>query len=93
MLDVVTIPMPSFLAGRQTGNKSGGRIGAFLVGLLAYSNPGLFAETLSPPLPGGHWYDLTLWAGLLVVTAYAMGTLHEYHEARIKELRQTYHEQ
>ena len=64
---------------------------SFLVGLLVYCKPGLFTETLSPQLPGGHWYDLTLWAGLLVVTAYAMGTLHERHERRLQELKQTYH--
>ncbi len=35
MLDAFTLPIPSFLAGRQPGKKAGGRIGAFLVGLLA----------------------------------------------------------
>jgi putative nucleotidyltransferase with HDIG domain len=64
---------------------------SFLVGLLVYYKPGLFTETLSSQLPGGHWYDLTLWAGVLVVTAYAMGTLHERHERRLQELKRTYH--
>jgi putative nucleotidyltransferase with HDIG domain len=63
---------------------------SFLVGLLVYYKPGLFTETLSHQLPGGHWYDVTCWAGLLVVTAYAMGTLHERHERRLQELKQTY---
>ncbi len=35
MLDAFTLPIPSFLASRQPGKKAGGRIGAFLVGLLA----------------------------------------------------------
>ncbi len=63
----------------------------FLVGLLAHYNPSLFAEMPEAQLVGGRWYDLTAWAGILVVTAYTMGTLHEHHEARVKELRQTYH--
>jgi len=63
----------------------------FLVGLLAHYNPDLFAETIGASFIEDRWYDLTAWAGILVVTAYAMGTLHEHHEARVKELRQTYH--
>jgi len=39
----------------------------------------------------GRWYDITAWAGILVVTAYAMGTLHENSRNRLKELRDTYH--
>jgi HD-GYP domain-containing protein (c-di-GMP phosphodiesterase class II) len=62
-----------------------------LVGLLAHYNRALFTEASATPFLEGHWYDITAWAGILVVTAYAMGTLHEHHEARIKELRQTYH--
>jgi len=62
-----------------------------LVGLLAHCNPNLLAETSLPRFHGGRWYDFTAWAGTLLVTAYAMGTLHELHETRIEELRQTYH--
>jgi putative nucleotidyltransferase with HDIG domain len=62
----------------------------FLVGLLAHYNPHLLSES-APAFIDGSWYDLTAWAGILVVTAYAMGTLHEHHESRVKELRQTYH--
>jgi hypothetical protein len=63
----------------------------FLVGLLSHYNPSLFAEMPETQFVEGRWYDLTAWAGILVVTAYTMGTLHEHHEARVKELRQTYH--
>jgi putative nucleotidyltransferase with HDIG domain len=62
----------------------------FLVGLLAHYNPHLLSKS-TITLVGDHWYDLIAWAGILVVTAYAMGTLHEHHESRVKELRQTYH--
>jgi putative nucleotidyltransferase with HDIG domain len=63
----------------------------FLIGLLVHYNPNLLAETETTRFIDGRWYDLTAWAGILVVTAYAMGTLHEHHESRVQELRQTYH--
>ena len=63
----------------------------FLIGLLVHYNPNLLAETETTQFVDGRWYDLTAWAGILVVTAYAMGTLHEHHESRVRELRQTYH--
>jgi putative nucleotidyltransferase with HDIG domain len=63
----------------------------FLIGLLAHYNPNLLAETETTQFVDGRWYDLTAWAGILVITAYAMGTLHEHHESRVQELRQTYH--
>ncbi len=63
----------------------------FMVGLLVHYNPDLLAETRATRFVEDRWYDLTAWAGILIITAYAMGTLHEQHEARIRELRQTYH--
>ena len=63
----------------------------FMIGLLVHYNPDLLAETEATQFVDGPWYDLTAWAGILVVTAYAMGTLHEHHESRVRELRQTYH--
>ena len=39
---------------------------------------------------GERWFDLAVWAGLLMVTAYAMGTLYDIKEARLRELRETY---
>ena len=54
----------------------------FLVGLLAHYNPTLFAQTIGATFVDNKWFDLTAWAGILIVTAYAMGTLHEHHRAR-----------
>jgi hypothetical protein len=59
----------------------------FLVGLLAYVNPLIFVD--SGTAYNGE-YDIIVWGGILVVTAYAMGTLHEREKIRIEELRQTY---
>ena len=36
------------------------------------------------------WSDLTIWAGFLLIFAYATGTLHENAERRLNELKQTY---
>jgi putative nucleotidyltransferase with HDIG domain len=36
------------------------------------------------------WADLAIWAGLLLIFAYAAGTLHEHAERRLHELRETY---
>lgn len=66
---------------------------AFIVGLLAHLNPGIFSEVKAPgpQFVESRWYDITAWAGILVVTAYALGTLHERNKAQLQELRQTYH--
>jgi putative nucleotidyltransferase with HDIG domain len=63
----------------------------FLVGLLAHFNTKLFSNTVDLQFVQGRWYDITAWAGILIVTAYAMGTLHENSRARLEELRNTYH--
>jgi len=59
----------------------------FLVGLIAYVNPLVFVD--SGEGYGGE-YDTIVWGGILVLTAYAMGTLHDREKSRIEELRQTY---
>lgn len=63
----------------------------FLVGLLVHFNTRLFDNTLEAQFIQGRWYDIIAWGGILVVTAYAMGTLHERSQARLRELRDTYH--
>ncbi len=36
------------------------------------------------------WLDFAIWAGILVITAYGMGTLHEHKSRQLGELRETY---
>ncbi|MFQ5882484.1 MAG: HD-GYP domain-containing protein [Candidatus Methylomirabilales bacterium] len=62
-----------------------------LVILVVYFNPVLFTEVAGAPVPEDKWYDVTVWGGIMMVTAYAMGTLYEHKEARVRELRETYH--
>jgi putative nucleotidyltransferase with HDIG domain len=61
-----------------------------LVILIVYFNPRVFTEHGPVRLIAEKWYDVTIWGGTLMVTAYAMGTLYEKDQARIRELRDTY---
>ena len=38
-----------------------------------------------------NWSDLTIWAGFLLLSAYATGTLYEHAQRRLSELRETYY--
>ncbi len=58
-----------------------------------------WVDMMNPSLLGRHsmeingwltWSDLAIWAGLLLVFAYACGTLHEHADRRLKDLRETY---
>lgn len=61
-----------------------------LVILIVYFNPRLFAQAGPVGLIAEKWYDITIWGGTLMITAYAMGTLYDKKEARIKELHEAY---
>ena len=64
---------------------------AFVVGLVTYINPPMFSNSYIRLPLDEKWFDLTIWAGILVVTAYAMGTLYERLQSHVRELRDTYH--
>jgi HD-GYP domain-containing protein (c-di-GMP phosphodiesterase class II) len=63
----------------------------FLVILLALLNPNLFLQQAAELVVGQKWFDIMAWGGILIVTAYIMGTLQEHKERNLIELRQTYH--
>jgi len=65
--------------GRQCTAGGGGR---------QHANPALFAH--SAETEWDKWFDLGVWAGLLTIMAYAMGTLYERKEVHLRELRRTY---
>src|SRR6266852_3763137 len=60
---------------------------ALIVTWLSVMNP---YAILSVQWGGSHqfmgWMDLGVWAGFLMITAYAMGTLYESKEQRLREL-------
>ncbi len=64
---------------------------ALVVALLGLFKPALFTE--GPRLSGmpGLWVDFALWAGVLVVTGYIVGSLYEHKNEQIRELRKTYY--
>src|SRR5690242_20182003 len=56
--------------------------------LLVTSPPSLVAAIGVPVFYD--WAEFSVWAGLLVLTAYAMGTLYERQKDHYEELRRTY---
>ena len=42
-------------------------------------------------IPMQQWLDVTMWGGVLIISAYLMGTLYEHKASQVQELRQTYH--
>jgi len=61
----------------------------------------LWMDLMNPKVLGGSlklgeqglmaWSDLTVWAGFLLISAYATGSLYELGERRLNELRETYY--
>src|SRR5580693_6860527 len=62
----------------------------FMVLILLWRNTGLFAGSARQALNFDEWSELVTWACLLLITAYAMGTLYDKTERHLRELRQTY---
>lgn len=90
MLSFYTLPtiFSAYFFGRRHATLTA-VFSALVVVLLVYSNTTLFTTPLA-----GHidkWSDLGIWAGFLILIAYSMGTLYEFKENNIRELRQTYH--
>ncbi|MGH9504080.1 MAG: HD domain-containing phosphohydrolase [Terriglobales bacterium] len=61
-----------------------------VVVLLTYANPAMFNLRMEYVALDSRWFDITVWGGVLVVTAYAMGTLYERNQKSLKELKDGY---
>jgi len=61
-----------------------------LVGLLTYLNPAMFNRPVEYLSLDSRWFDLAVWGGVLVVSAYAMGTLYERNQRSLTELKDGY---
>ena len=57
---------------------------------LTYLNPSLFIRRADYVPVDSRWIDITVWGGVLVVSAYAMGTLYERNQKSLKELKDGY---
>jgi len=67
-------------------------LSVLLVTMIVYWNPHLFSEQAAFRLIAQKWWDVAFWGGTLMVTGYAMGTLYEKKEARLRELGVAYKE-
>lgn len=61
--------------------------GILVVILVFHFNPQVLQE---PANLQQRWLDLAIWSGILVITAYGMGTLYEHKMKQLTELRETY---
>ncbi len=61
-----------------------------LVGLLTYLNPAMFNRRMDYMALDSRWFDITVWGGVLGVTAYAMGSLYERNQKSVRELKDGY---
>ena len=62
----------------------------FLVVGLTFLHPVLLGGNYLQLRGDERWLDFIVWGGILVVTAYAMGSLYDLKESRMKELRESY---
>ena len=62
----------------------------FLVIVLSLTNGRMFTQSTLVFSEYEHWSELVIWGSLLLVTAYAMGTLYELKENHLHQLRETY---
>jgi hypothetical protein len=58
--------------------------------LLTYVTPAMFNHRTEFMPLDSRWFDVTVWGGVLIVTAYAMGTLYERNQKSLKELKDGY---
>ena len=61
-----------------------------LVVLLTHLNPAMFDRRTENLPIDSRWFDIAVWGGVLVVAAYAMGTLYERNQKNLKELKDGY---
>jgi hypothetical protein len=61
-----------------------------IVILLTYVTPAMFNRRTEYMPLDSRWFDITVWGGVLVVTAYATGTLYEQNLKSLKELKDGY---
>jgi len=64
-----------------------------LVVLVVYFHPPMMPASMHRhafAVPQEKWFDIALWGGILLVIAYAMGTLYERMQLNMRELRESY---
>ncbi|MBW1659420.1 MAG: HD domain-containing protein [Deltaproteobacteria bacterium] len=89
MLGLYTLPtlFSAYYFGRRHATLTA-LLSVIMVGLLVYYNPSWLS--IEQYMPSDKWREIIAWGGILMVTAYAMGTLYERDKKKMEELRQTY---
>ncbi|RTZ90731.1 MAG: hypothetical protein DSY91_06000 [Deltaproteobacteria bacterium] len=89
LLGLYTLPtlFSAYYFGRKHATLTA-LLSVIMVGLLVYYNPSWLS--LDEYMPSDKWRELLAWGSILMVTAYAMGTLYERDKKKMEELRQTY---
>ncbi len=92
LLGLYTIPtlISAYAYGRRHATLTA-FASVFVVGLYTYLKPTLFTDiSTSNLLIDGRWYEVVAWGGILIITAYTMGTLYEKNIRQVNELKSTY---
>ncbi len=92
LLGLYTLPtlFSAYVYGRRHATLTA--LGSVLiVVLITYFNPAVFGHQAAPLPISEKWFELSVWGGILLVNAYAMGTLYEHKQKNLHELRSTYH--
>ena len=61
-----------------------------VVSIAIYYNPSWLLETEVTTIMDSKWFEIMAWGGILMITAYAMGSLYDRDKKKMEELRQTY---
>jgi len=92
VLGFYTLPTlaSAYLYGRRQATLTA-LASVLMVVLITVATPSMFRSAPNAPVSASVWLDLVSWGGVLIVTAYMMGTLYEHKNAQLTELRETYH--
>lgn len=91
MLGLYTLPTlySAYFYGRRHATLTA-LASLFLVGIVIHFNPLLLNNNIISSSVNSKWYDIGSWGAILMITAYAMGTLYESNKAKLLEQQQTY---
>jgi putative nucleotidyltransferase with HDIG domain len=92
VVSLYTLPtiLSAYIYGRRHATLTA--VGSsMVVVLLLYARPWMFAAPAGASAVDMPWLDVLLWASVLVITGYLMGTLYEHKTAQLLELRETYY--
>ena len=91
LLGLYTLPtiLSAYHYGRRHATLTA-LVSVMLVGFFAYFNPDILNTNHELIYAGTNWHEFLAWGSILMITAYAMGTLYERNKTRMEELRKTY---